>query len=100
AQRAALCQLADQAPAVVGLPYGRWSLAQLRAYALKRRLVKAISREHLRRVLARGGSASGGPGVSCAAPTRSGPPSCGGSGPSGGTCPAAACCCSSTSRSW
>jgi transposase len=99
-QQAVLCQLADQSPAVVGLPYGRWSLAKLRAYALKHRIVKAISREHLRRLLEKGGSPSGGPGGNSSAPTRNGPRSCGESGRLGGICPAAASCSSSTSRSF
>src|SRR5262245_50136753 len=99
-QRAALCRLADQSPAEVGLPYGRWSLAKLRDYAVKRRIVKAISREHLRRVLEKGGSTSGGFSGSSSAPTRSGRRSCAACGRSGGTGPKAACWCSSTSRSW
>ncbi len=47
--------LADPSPTAVGLPYGRWSLAKLRAYLLKQRILKAISREHLRRVLEKRG---------------------------------------------
>ena len=43
---------AEQSPIEFGLPYGRWSLANLREYLLhQRRLLKAISREHLRRLL-------------------------------------------------
>jgi transposase len=53
-QQAALCRLADQAPAAVGLPYGRWSLAKLRDYAVRHRVVRAISREYLRQILAKG----------------------------------------------
>src|SRR5262249_9852118 len=96
-QRAALCRLADQPPAVVGLPYGRWSLAKLRAYAIRRRLVKAISREHLRRVLQKGGSTFAASSGNSLAPTRSGPRSCGGCGRSGGTGRAGPPCCSSMS---
>lgn len=55
AQIATICRLADQSPTAVGLPYGRWSLAKLRAYLLKQRILKAISREHLRRVLEKRG---------------------------------------------
>ncbi|MGA9923653.1 MAG: hypothetical protein WBQ29_09635, partial [Isosphaeraceae bacterium] len=40
-----------QAPTTLGLPLGRWSLAKLRAYLIRQRIVPTISREHLRRVL-------------------------------------------------
>lgn len=53
-QRAEILRLAEIPPYEFGLPYGRWSLAQFRAYLIKRRIVKAISREHLRRVLKKG----------------------------------------------
>lgn len=44
--------LAEQSPSELGLPYGRWSLAKLQEYLIcQRRLLKAISREHLRRLL-------------------------------------------------
>jgi transposase len=56
-QRADILRLADMPPSNVGLPYGRWSLSKLREYLLTHRIVKAISREHLRRVLKKGGSA-------------------------------------------
>jgi transposase len=58
-QRAEMVRLAETPPAEMGLPYGRWSLSKLRGYLLKRRVVKAISREHLRRVLRKGGCAFG-----------------------------------------
>jgi len=99
-QRASLCRLADQSPAVVGLPYGRWSLTKLRDCAVKKRIVKAISREQLRRVLKKGGSISGGSSGSSSAPTPSGRRFCGGSGRSSGICLVMASCCSSTSRWW
>ena len=57
-QIAAIMHLAETPPGDVGLPFGRWSLAKLRAYLLKRRVVRAISREHLRRVLRKGGAPS------------------------------------------
>src|SRR5688572_32033333 len=57
AQRAAVLRLAELPPGALGLPEGRWSLATLRAYLLARRAVRAISREHLRRVLKKGASA-------------------------------------------
>jgi transposase len=59
AQAAEICRLADIPPYELGVPYGRWSLAKLRNYLIKHRIVKAISREHLRRVLKKGGSGFG-----------------------------------------
>ena len=56
AQKADICQIADQEPGELGLSYGRWSLARLRAYLIRQRKVKAISRSHLRRILKRGAS--------------------------------------------
>jgi transposase len=72
AQRAAILAVADRPPTEFGLPYGRWSLATLRAHLLARRVVRAISREHLRRVLQRGGSASAASSAGSRALTRSG----------------------------
>jgi transposase len=59
AQRAEIVRLAKQPPIDLGFPYGRWSLAKLQAYLLRHRLVKAISREHLRRLLKKGACACG-----------------------------------------
>jgi len=58
AQQAEILRLADSSSADVGLPYGRWSLSKLRQYLLDEGVVGAISREHLRRVLKKGGYAS------------------------------------------
>ena len=66
-------RLAGQPPTAVGLPYGRWSLAKLRAYLIRQRLVKAISREHLRRLLKRGDTACAASGANSFAPTPNGP---------------------------
>lgn len=74
-QQAEIGRLADHAPGDVGLPYGRWSLAKLRQYVLQHRIVKAISREHLRRLLKKRGSSSGALSGSCAAMTRADWPS-------------------------
>jgi transposase len=52
----AIWRLASQPPTTLGLPYGRWTLAKLRDYLIRQRIVKAISREHLRRVLKKGGT--------------------------------------------
>jgi transposase len=47
-----IARVAEQSPSELGLPYGRWSLAKLQEYLIhQRRLLKAISREHLRRLL-------------------------------------------------
>lgn len=59
AQRIEIVRLAAGPPYELGLPYGRWSVAKLRSYLLQYRIVKALSREHLRRVLQKGGSTSG-----------------------------------------
>lgn len=67
-QIATIWRLAGQPPASLGLPFGRWSLAKLRAYLIRRRIVKAISREHLRRVLKKGGVSFGAFNVSSSAP--------------------------------
>lgn len=56
-QIATIWRLAQQAPTTLGLPFGRWTLAKLRAYLIQQRIVKNISREHLRRVLKKGGTA-------------------------------------------
>ncbi len=49
-----ICQLADQSPAEVGLVCSRWTLSTLRKYLIRQRIVKHISREHLRRLLKKG----------------------------------------------
>jgi transposase len=67
-QIAAIWRLAGQPPASLGLPFGRWSLAKLRAYLIRQRIVKAISREHLRRVLKKGGTRSGASNASSSTP--------------------------------
>ena len=52
AQANEIARVAEQAPTELGLPYGRWSLAKLQEYLIQQRhLLKAISREHLRRLL-------------------------------------------------
>lgn len=59
-QAARIRHLADRSPSQQGLPYGRWSLAKLRDYVVRQRIVKQISREHLRRLLKKGASVSNG----------------------------------------
>jgi transposase len=73
AQEAAIVQRADQPPSELGLPYGRWSLAKLRDYLIRQRILKTISREHLRRVLKKGGSDFGACSANSAAVIRDGP---------------------------
>ncbi|MCA1850326.1 MAG: helix-turn-helix domain-containing protein [Acidobacteria bacterium] len=68
----AICQLAEQPPYELGLPYGRWSLAKLRAYLLEERFCRHLSREHLRRLLKKGASAYGACGARSSATIRSG----------------------------
>jgi transposase len=74
AQRAEILRLAEVAPYELGLPYGRWSAAKLRTYLLKQQVVKAVSREHVRRVLQKGGSTSGEFDVSSSAMIPAGRP--------------------------
>lgn len=57
AQRAEILRVAQAPPGEVGLPYGRWSLSKLRRYLIEQRIVGAVSREHLRQVLKKGGCA-------------------------------------------
>jgi hypothetical protein len=67
-QIAAIGRLADGAPTTLGLPFGRWSLAKSRAYLIRERIVPAISREHLRRVLKKGGTLFAASSASSSAP--------------------------------
>jgi transposase len=55
-----ILRLAGQPPTTLGLPFGRWTLA------------KTISREHLRRVLKKGGTHSAASAANSSAPTRIG----------------------------
>ena len=72
AQRNEMVRLADTAPTELGLPWGRWSLTKLRDYLQRRKLVGALSREHPRRLLKKGGYVYAGFSANSAAPTRSG----------------------------
>jgi transposase len=67
-QIATIWQLAGQSPTTLGLPFGRWSLAKLRVYLIQQRAVKEISREHLRRVLKKGGTPCVASSASSSAP--------------------------------
>jgi transposase len=52
--------MAQHDPADYGLDYGTWSLAHLQWFVTKKRkLVARISREHVRRILKKGGSVCG-----------------------------------------
>lgn len=74
-QVAEIGHLAEIAPYELGLPYGRWSLNKLRDYVIKTRVVKTISREHLRQVLKKRGSGSAASAASSSVMTRTGSPS-------------------------
>lgn len=56
AQVRTIWRLAETPPYDLGLPYGRWSLAKLRAYLIRQRVLKRIRREPLRRLLNKGAS--------------------------------------------
>jgi transposase len=65
-QRARILELAQTPPDQLALPWGRWSLAKLRAYLIQHHVLRAISREHLRRLLKKGACGSAGPRKSSA----------------------------------
>jgi transposase len=71
-QEARICHLAEASPIDLGLPFSRWTLRRLRAYLIKERVVGRISREHLRRVLRKGGCATPASSARSLAATRSG----------------------------
>jgi transposase len=99
-QLTAIWHLAEQSPIELGLPFGRWSLAKLRDYLMQQRLLrplKRVSREHLRRLLKKGGCAYAASNASSSAKTRSGAPSYAICVSFGGICHPAACCCFSMS---
>ncbi|MGH2720771.1 MAG: helix-turn-helix domain-containing protein [Actinomycetota bacterium] len=50
-----ICRIARKDPQAVGLPFTTWSIAKLRAYLVERRVVKTISEERLRQILAEEG---------------------------------------------
>ena len=50
--RARIIRIAVQRPEKFGLPFTTWSLAKLRDYLVKHRVVSSISRERLRQILA------------------------------------------------
>ncbi len=60
AQAQDIWRLAEQPPYTLGLSYGGWTLSTFRDYLIKQKVVKAISQEHLRRVLEKGGCPCGG----------------------------------------
>jgi transposase len=65
-------RLAAQSPTTLGLPFGRWTLAKLRGVLIREKVVKSISREHLRRVLKKGDTHFATSAASSSAPTRTG----------------------------
>jgi transposase len=56
-QATEILRLAQIPPYELGLPYGRWSVAKLRHYLIKHHVVRAVSGEHLRRILKKGACA-------------------------------------------
>ena len=72
AQRSEILRIAEITPTELGLPWGRWSLAKLRDYLRRKKLVRAISREHLRRILEKGGCACAGSSANSSAPIHNG----------------------------
>jgi transposase len=53
-QVAEIRRIAEKDPIDRGEPYGHWSLATLRTHLIRRRVVRKISREHLRQLLKKG----------------------------------------------
>jgi transposase len=92
-QRRTIWRLAQQSPGELGLPYGRWSLAKFRDYLIYHRVISAISREHLRRVLKKGGTRSAALCASSGVRTLTDGVSCTDSGSCGRTDRGAASCC-------
>jgi transposase len=72
AQLAEVCHLAETAPCELGLPWGRWSLSKLRDYLISSRFCRHLSREHLRRLLRKGGCTLPAFSARSSAPTRNG----------------------------
>lgn len=99
-QKAEICRLADRVPGDLGLPYGRWSLSKLRTYLIRQRLVKTLSREHLRRILKKGGSAADGFSASSSVAIPSARQFWPASAGAGIICPRRAPCSSSISNRW
>lgn len=54
-----ICRIARLDPGACGEPYGHWSLATLRTYLTRHRILRHISREHLRQLLKKGASTGG-----------------------------------------
>lgn len=52
-------RIARRDPGECGEPYGHWSLATLRAYLIRHRILRHISRERLRQLLKKGVSTGG-----------------------------------------
>lgn len=57
-QKAEIIRIANLPPSEFDLPYGRWSLPNLRNHLIRTKVVDAISKEHLRRILKKGGSST------------------------------------------
>jgi transposase len=73
-QRSEILRWAETAPTELGLPWSRWSLAKRCDYLRRRKLVRALSREHLRRILKKAACTCAGFGANSSASIRSGRP--------------------------
>ncbi|MFL6465601.1 MAG: hypothetical protein ACJ73N_14480 [Bryobacteraceae bacterium] len=73
-QRSEILRLAETAPTELGLPWSRWSLAKRCDYLRRRKLVRALRREHRRRMLKKGACTGAGFGANSSASIRSGRP--------------------------
>ena len=73
-QRSEILRLAETTPTELGRPWSRWSLAKRCDYLRRRKRVRALSREHLRRILKKGACTCAGFGANSSASIRSGQP--------------------------
>jgi len=65
-------RIAETPPVDLGEPYGRWSLATLRAYLIGHHILPDISREYLRQLLKKGASTSDASNANCSVPIHGG----------------------------
>jgi hypothetical protein len=72
--RSEILRWAETTPSELGLPWRRWSLAQLCDYLGRRKLVRALRREHRRRLLKKGACPGAGFGANSSASLPSGQP--------------------------
>jgi transposase len=73
-QRSEILRWAETTPTELGLPWSRWSLAKRCDSRRRSKLVRALRREHRRRILKKGACPCAGFGANSAASIRSGRP--------------------------